>query len=49
MKTVEEKTETLYRYYQSQGIGCVYELNPGNHFRDPEKRMARGICRLLDA
>lgn len=48
MKTVEEKTETLCRYYQSQGIGCVYELNPGNHFRDPEKRMARGICRLLD-
>ena len=47
MAAVGEKTGTLCRYYQSLGIDCIYEINPGNHFCEPEKRMARGICRLL--
>lgn len=47
MRTVGERTELLYRYYQCLGISCTFELNPGNHFQDPEKRMARGITRIL--
>ncbi|MBR6204143.1 MAG: hypothetical protein IKQ60_03650 [Candidatus Methanomethylophilaceae archaeon] len=31
----------------SKGIDVVYETNPGNHFRDPEMRMAKGIARIL--
>ena len=48
MKTVGEKTELLYQYYQSLDIPCIYESNPGNHFQDPEKRLAKGIRWLLD-
>ena len=34
-------------YYQQIGIDCTYELNPGNHFQDPEKRLAKGIAWIL--
>ena len=47
MKSVGEKTESLYLYFQGQNINCIYELNPGNHFQHPESRLARGISWLL--
>ena len=32
MKTVEEKTKELHRWYKEQGIPVVYEEKPGNPF-----------------
>lgn len=47
MKTVEERTRELYRWYQKQGIDTIYEENPGNHFQDAVNRMAKGIVSIL--
>ena len=47
MAKVEENT---IRYYESlkDKIDIFYEENEGNHFRDPDIRMAKGIKYLLD-
>ncbi len=47
MQTVGEKTEELVRYFRGQGIDTTFEWNPGNHFRDPELRIAKGIAALV--
>ncbi len=43
----EEKTRRMYEYFRSGGIETVFEMNPGNHFRDPCGRTARGILRII--
>lgn len=48
MKTVQENTEKIEKYYRGKGIGTVFQLNPGNHYKDAEKRTAAGIRWLLD-
>ena len=30
------------------GVDTVLEWNPGNHFREPDKRTARGMAWMLD-
>ena len=47
LKTVQKNTEELAEYYRSLGMDVTYELNPGNHFRDPELRSAKGILAIL--
>lgn len=47
MQTVGEKTEELVRHYRGQGIDTTFEWNPGNHFKDPELRIAKGIATLV--
>lgn len=47
MKTVGENTEQLFSHYNKLNINCTYETNPGNHFQEPEKRLAKGIAWLL--
>lgn len=47
MKTVEEHTKELYRWYKEKDIYTVYEENPGNHFQDAVNRMAKGIVWIL--
>lgn len=44
---VEENTRALKERYEKAGVETVFELNPGNHFRDAEARMARGIVWML--
>ena len=46
MKTVEEKTERISRLL-AQYTNTVFEMNPGNHFHEPEKRMAKAVRGLL--
>jgi len=45
------KTETIYKclnqYYTGCGLRSCFELNPGNHFKDPDLRVARGIKWIL--
>lgn len=48
MRTVGERTEALVSHYRALGVDCVWELNPGNHFAEPDARLAKGILRLLD-
>lgn len=47
LRTVRDDTEALYRHYAEMGIPAVFELNPGNHFRDVTERTARGVAWLL--
>ena len=47
MKTVGENTEQLFSHYNKLNINCTYDTNPGNHFQEPEKRLAKGIAWLL--
>ena len=49
MSTVQENTEKLGALYRSRGIETTYELNPGNHFKDPALRMAKGIQSILES
>ena len=47
LATVEENTKKLEQMYKLQGIKTIYEENDGNHFKDAELRMARGIKWIL--
>lgn len=47
LRSVVEKTEFLSNVYQQRGIRCTFELNSGNHFQEPEMRLAKGIRWLL--
>lgn len=47
MSTVEARTRGLLAHLRSRGIESVFELNPGNHFRDAPLRLARGITWAL--
>jgi len=47
MATVEQNTGALYDHYKSLGVEAVFEMNPGNHFRDVAHRMAKGIVWLV--
>lgn len=46
-----QKTETVFRtlngHYLDSGIPSVFEMNPGNHYRDMELRMAKGYRWIL--
>ncbi len=45
---VQENTRRIAELLRSRGIDCRYELNPGNHFRQPNQRMAKGIAWILN-
>ena len=47
MATVEQNTGALFDYYKSLGVEAVFEMNPGNHFRDAAQRMVKGIVWLV--
>ena len=48
MKTVQESTESIVEYYRAAGIDVRWEMNPGNHFKDADLRIAKGIRTVLD-
>ena len=47
MQKTEDIMRTLAEHYRQENTDCVFELNPGNHFQDAEKRLAKGIAWLL--
>lgn len=47
MATVQDNTEKMAQLFRDRGVDVTYELNPGNHFQEPELRMAKGICGIL--
>jgi len=51
MATVADVHERIYRKLKNDGriSRVTYEKNPGGHFKDPEKRLARGIEWILQS
>lgn len=47
LQTGRDCTEQIAQAYRQAGIPSTFELNPGNHFQDPELRLAKGICQVL--
>lgn len=47
MALVRERTEEVRAEFDRQGVQTTFVLNPGNHFRDTELRMAKGIAWVL--
>lgn len=48
LRLVQENTEALVQYYKDLGIHTEYELNQGNHFKDAELRLAKGIAAISE-
>ena len=47
LQTVGERTRAMADLMTSRGIPSKFELNPGNHFKNPPLRVAKGIKWLL--
>lgn len=47
MRSVGEDTAAVVASLSSRGVTTTFEENPGNHFREPALRMARGIRWML--
>lgn len=47
-KTVQERTGEMAAFYARQGVDTIFQLNPGNHFKNTVRRTAAGIAWLLD-
>ncbi len=45
---VADATQFVYERLCAQGIASVFEWNPGNHFKDPALRTAKGIAWVLE-
>ena len=48
MRTVRTNMEEIASHYETLGIPVITEINPGNHFREPELRTAKGIKTILE-
>lgn len=48
LSRVEDKTREIYQYYKECNIDTVFDLNPGNHFKDADIRLAKGIAWILE-
>ena len=48
MATVGSSIRQLYSHFTQVGLPCVLEWNEGNHFREPDVRMAKGFSWLLN-
>ena len=44
MATVAERIREAYGVLREQGIDCMLEWNPGNHFREPDLRTAKAFA-----
>lgn len=48
LKVVQQNTEEIELFYRNQDIDTVFQLNPGNHFKDGTLRTATGIQWILE-
>ncbi|MCR5417154.1 MAG: alpha/beta hydrolase [Pseudobutyrivibrio sp.] len=48
LRTVEDNTNAIYEEYKNIGIATIFEMNPGNHFKDSDIRLAKGITWILN-
>lgn len=47
MSAVLDCTRSIYDICREQDIDTVFELNQGNHFQEPEKRLAKGVAWII--
>ncbi len=47
LRNVSDATQGAYELLCLRGIESVFEWNPGNHFKDPDLRTAKGIAWVL--
>ena len=47
LASVEDRTREICENVKSRGVETVFELNPGGHFNEPEKRCAKAIEWLI--
>ncbi|MGI6590446.1 MAG: alpha/beta hydrolase [Eggerthellaceae bacterium] len=47
LRSVKERTREFSDLLQERGIEHIFEINPGNHFKDEDLRIAKGIAWLL--
>ncbi len=47
MRTVDDRTRSIYTFYKDNGTECIYEMNSGNHFTETTLRLAKGIKWVL--
>lgn len=47
LKIVQERTEEIAGFYARNGLDTVFQLNPGNHFKNVIQRTAAGIAWIL--
>lgn len=48
LHTVGERTRQLADLFAGRGVNTKFELNPGNHFKNPPLRVVKGIKWLLE-
>ena len=48
MSRVGECTDKILELLEGQAIPYCFEINPGNHFTEPDLRLAKAIARMLD-
>jgi len=48
LQTVGERTQALADLLTDRGVNVKFELNPGNHFKNPPLRVVKGIKWLLE-
>ncbi|MCR4902361.1 MAG: alpha/beta hydrolase [Butyrivibrio sp.] len=48
LSKVEIATTQIYEKYKNMGLDTVFEMNPGNHFKDADARLAKGIAWVLE-
>ena len=49
MAAVGNEIRALYARLQTRKTDCTLEWNAGNHFREPERRVAKGVKWMLDS
>ncbi len=47
LKTVQDNTEALVDHFKKLAINVMWEMNPGNHFKNPALRSAKGIMAII--
>ncbi len=47
MATVGDRMRSVYAFLEGQKINCTLEWNEGNHFRDPDIRIAKGFSWVI--
>ena len=49
LASVEDETLKAVSILREKGVPTVFELNEGNHFAEPEKRLAKGVATIAEA
>ena len=47
MNTVGDKMRDAHKLLSDRGVNCIYEVNPGNHFAEPDVRVAKAFAWVL--